>query len=507
MIRRLIVLLLLCATPALAQNPTQQPAYLAITGGVRTEGIPVTKFVDTFNSPTTLDTTNNWNVPTTSGTGSATYTQGQEVLSSGTTTGSYALLTSQTTFQINSPAYLVYRGAINGDASYVTTNCKEMGFFIAAATPTCAAPVTDGVLFEITSTTTSGNPGAGKLQAVTYAGGTRTLIADLSTAVSGITYQPIFNPDGTTLICPGRNTPQPFDTCPHILDIWFNGNSAEFDVDGKPVGFMLNGSLGPNNNALPWSSLVINGGGTTASTLKVNQSAVGDEGRNSNKICDPVYPWRCVNVNSAGALSTSGTLSGTTSNASSGVATGATNVPTVSYNYAWNGTTWDQLTVTRGDGQATTGVLASMGVLVNGASLDRVRSINGALAAGTGTTAVAIAPTSAASGGITSVVSGAAENNHVLKASAGNLYSVYATNLTATGGFLVILNSTTAPGDGAITPLECVPLPANGNATVNYNPGPPAVFSTGITAVLTSATTCFTKTTGTITGFIKGSIQ
>lgn len=109
--------------------------------------------------------------------------------------------------------------------------------------------------------------------------------------------------------------------------------------------------------------------------------------------------------------------------------------------------------------------------------------------------------------GVTSVVSTAAENNRVLKATPGNLYSVYATNLTATAGFLVVLNLTASPADGAITPLECVPLPANGSASVNYNPGPPAVFSTGIVAVVTSAATCFTKTTGVITAFIRGSVQ
>lgn len=42
-----------------------------------------------------------------------------------------------------------------------------------------------------------------------------------------------------------------------------------------------------------------------------------------------------------GALS----IAGTTSNASSGVATSSTNLPTVSYNYGFNGTTWDQLQV------------------------------------------------------------------------------------------------------------------------------------------------------------------
>jgi hypothetical protein len=104
----------------------------------------------------------------------------------------------------------------------------------------------------------------------------------------------------------------------------------------------------------------------------------------------------------------------------------------------------------------------------------------------------------------TPVVSAAAENNHVFKASAGNVISVSATNLTATAGFLVLLNATTAPGDGAITPLACAPLNANGAASISYAGGPPGVFSTGVTAVVTSATTCFTKTTGVITALFSG---
>lgn len=52
-----------------------------------------------------------------------------------------------------------------------------------------------------------------------------------------------------------------------------------------------------------------------------------------------------VQCDTNGKLITSGSaaVSGTTSNASSAVATSATNIPTVSYNYAFNGTTWDQV--------------------------------------------------------------------------------------------------------------------------------------------------------------------
>src|ERR1700674_269459 len=48
------------------------------------------------------------------------------------------------------------------------------------------------------------------------------------------------------------------------------------------------------------------------------------------------------------------------------------------------------------------------------------------------------------------IVSAAAEATHVIKASPGNLYGIYATNLTGTAGFLVVLNATAAPADGAI---------------------------------------------------------
>lgn len=120
---------------------------------------------------------------------------------------------------------------------------------------------------------------------------------------------------------------------------------------------------------------------------------------------------------------------------------------------------------------------------------------------------IGILPTSSASSAVTSITSAAAENNHVLKASAGNLYGAYAVNLTATAGFLVIINSTTPPADGAITAIDFCTLPANGQCSINYIPGPPNNYSIGITAIVTSAATPLTKTTGTITAIIHGSVQ
>src|SRR5438445_515404 len=88
--------------------------------------------------------------------------------------------------------------------------------------------------------------------------------------------------------------------------------------------------------------------------------------------------------------------------------------------------------------------------------------------------------------------------------------------ITASGGGGITAAVTVANGadvaegntaDAAVTPLACAPLAPNGIASVSYAPGPPGVFGTGITAVVTSAATCFTKTTGVITAFISGSVQ
>lgn len=117
-------------------------------------------------------------------------------------------------------------------------------------------------------------------------------------------------------------------------------------------------------------------------------------------------------------------------------------------------------------------------------------------------------PTSSAAIGITAATSTAAEASHIIKAAPGNLYSVYATNITSTAGFLVVVNAATVPGTGALTGatvLDCAALPANGTASISYAPGPPKIYSTGIVALVTSAATCFTFTTGTITAFISGS--
>lgn len=99
----------------------------------------------------------------------------------------------------------------------------------------------------------------------------------------------------------------------------------------------------------------------------------------------------------------------------------------------------------------------------------------------------------------------------LIKNTPDNLYSVYATNLTANAGFLILYNSATIPGTGSITAslvLDCIPLQASDVSSINYAPYPPKYYSAGIVALVSSSSgtaACTTYTTGSITAFISGS--
>lgn len=121
----------------------------------------------------------------------------------------------------------------------------------------------------------------------------------------------------------------------------------------------------------------------------------------------------------------------------------------------------------------------------------------------TAPTNVTPVPQTGASFGITPVKSASAESNHVLDATAGNLYSVYVTT-GATAGFLMLFNATSAPADGAVTPIECLIAPANSTTGLDRSQIPD-VFSTGITSVF-SSTGCFTKT-ASATAFFSGLVK
>lgn len=119
---------------------------------------------------------------------------------------------------------------------------------------------------------------------------------------------------------------------------------------------------------------------------------------------------------------------------------------------------------------------------------------------------VTATPSAAAGAGTVPVTSTAAESGRVVSATAANLYSWAAQNLTGVPGWAVVLNAASIPADGAIVPLEIVYLPAYGRAGRDYEV--PLRFGTGVVVVVTSAATGFTKTTsGGLTAFIQGVVK
>lgn len=139
-----------------------------------------------------------------------------------------------------------------------------------------------------------------------------------------------------------------------------------------------------------------------------------------------------------------------------------------------------------------------------------VTSGGGAVTPGTYIGDTVITSSALATDGIAPVVSGSASSGVVVKASAGNLYGVYAT--CTANCWLMVFNSTTVPGDGATVAgvasgnlQDCVPIQAGTGSSINYQPGPAEVFTVGISIAI-SSTACSSKTAST-TGYVHASAR
>lgn len=100
---------------------------------------------------------------------------------------------------------------------------------------------------------------------------------------------------------------------------------------------------------------------------------------------------------------------------------------------------------------------------------------------------------------INPTVSTAAESSRVLCSTPCFLRNGYVTT-GAVAGFLMTFNATSAPADGAVTPRECIAVPAG--VTVGLDFGEQSEpYPTGLTVVF-SSTGCFTKT-ASATAFFK----
>jgi hypothetical protein len=104
----------------------------------------------------------------------------------------------------------------------------------------------------------------------------------------------------------------------------------------------------------------------------------------------------------------------------------------------------------------------------------------------------AVQPIPGTSGGlsISRVISAATTNATSVKASAGQVYSIYAHNVNAAARFLKLYNKASAPTVGTDTPVLTLPIPGNAaGAGFVWDVPPGIAFGTGIALAITAAVT------------------
>jgi hypothetical protein len=238
----IIIAALLSCTSAFAQPvtaPTPAPGAGPITdpfGQLMTLPPMVNLQHDTFDIA--FDPLN-WATAVFAGTGAAGAVDGggNRVITSGTAAGGYSYVVGKTAFAMAEPGFIETGTAIKipVPASLPTNSYWFWGSCTPQAVPTAANPIVEGIVFEI-------QPG-GKMFAASYAGATRTVIADMSN-VTGSNRQPI---DGST----------------HFYYNFNRGDLLAWALDNLfPTGYINvqpNGINGPNVNSQPPCMGIVNG--------------------------------------------------------------------------------------------------------------------------------------------------------------------------------------------------------------------------------------------------------
>ncbi len=280
-----------------AQRGNPVVATVSPLGELRVENPASSLFLDTFDNATALDTINKWS-SSSGGTGaSVVVSAGQVVLNGGTGVSSFAKITSQTaakylngpigTFRPSDPGFILDRLNLNVPFPVPLNNLVQWGNGNSPTTPTIAASMTDFYGYEITLT--------GKLQAVTYAGGTRLLILDLSGSPGtvGETTLPVI---------------QPQDASAHKYFVYFRGDICYWCLDDKDniVAQFQTGASGPNVNALPLITQVISNSGANLA-LQLNAASVGDTAHTGSiqlLFNGVTYDQQCANQDANASLVT-----------------------------------------------------------------------------------------------------------------------------------------------------------------------------------------------------------
>lgn len=207
----------------------------------------------------TLDTTNRWNVPATTGSGTYSVSAGALTLTTGTTASNSIIITSQPTFPIQGLNYIIYGSAIQIEASPVSGVTRFWGRMTYSGTS-----FSDGVGFQLVGST---------LTAVIYQAGTQTFTAALTT---------------------------PTDGAYHRYSFFKRQDAVFFFLDNLDTP-VATASFSPTAVVTPIAFSLVNGGSTLGSAPTYNVISVGisDSGLNNFQFSDGTYQWRKATVKPA----------------------------------------------------------------------------------------------------------------------------------------------------------------------------------------------------------------
>ena len=206
------------------------------------------------------------------------------------------------------------------------------------------------------------------------------------------------------------------------------------------------------------------------------------------KVCNPDYPNRCQKPDTNGAQPvTVSSITGT-----SDVNLKPVNGATINVGVGAAGT---------GTQRITTSTDSTIATITNPVGVKG--SDGSAIASSANPVPQIIAPSSSSTYGVAPASSTTAEACRVLKASAGNLYSV--SGYTGAAAWIMGFNATSAPADGAVTPVVWAYAPAAGSFSIDYG-AIPAAFSTGITFCI-SSTGPLSKTAVSTNNVFSGRVQ
>lgn len=230
------------------------PATNTIWGSQRVALDPMNLLFDSFDS--SIDTVNKWSISNGGGGVLPAFSTASATLNSGTTANGFSLMSSKTLFPPRQPSMMSFQSAINIEFPVLATGYRFWGFGNAPASPTIAAPMTDGAGFEIST--------AGQMYAVCWAAGTRNVIADLSITTG--------------------NGAQPQGSGVHTYYLYFRADQCFWAIDNPDniVAVMATGAPGPNVNTLPIVYVAVSNG-STAVTIVNNGMSAADYGRSETQ--------------------------------------------------------------------------------------------------------------------------------------------------------------------------------------------------------------------------------